>query len=140
MIKLYVDIDGVLLTKRKPEKAEHVESFIDFVLSNFECYWLTTHCKGDSQTALNYLKQYFDNSSLSKLKMFKPTNWDALKLDGIDFESEFYWLDDAPLTYEVEYMRSINKIDRLILVNLENKNELERIKSQLPTRHIAYGG
>ena len=134
--KLYVDIDGVLLTKKQPRKAEGVDTFIDFAISNFQCYWLTTHCKGDSQTALNYLTRYFESSMLNKLTKFKSTTWDALKTDGIDLKSDFYWLDDAPLKYEVNYLKSINKSDRLIIVNLENQNELERIKSQLPTASI----
>lgn len=131
MRKLYVDIDGVLLTKRNPEKAESVEIFIEFITKNFQCYWLTTHCKNDSQTALDYLAKYFDNSLVNQVKKFRPTNWDALKTDGIDIESDFFWLDDAPLNYEVEYLKKINKSDRLIIVNLDNRNELERIKSLL---------
>ena len=47
--KLYIDIDGVLLKNREDKAVEGISSFIRFIVSNFDCYWLTTHCKGDAQ-------------------------------------------------------------------------------------------
>jgi hypothetical protein len=39
--------------------------------------------------------------TLEKLEdAVRPTNWDALKTEAIDFESDFYWLDDNPLQVE----------------------------------------
>lgn len=40
MRKLYLDIDGILLTKRNPRAADGAIELIDYVLSNFDCYWL----------------------------------------------------------------------------------------------------
>ena len=57
MYKLYLDIDGVLLTTKNTKAANGAIEFIDFALSNFECYWLTTHCKdGSSNQVLCYLQ------------------------------------------------------------------------------------
>ncbi len=57
MIKAYLDIDGVLLT-RKHNLPEHIEEFIDFMLSHFDCYWLTTHCRNGENRVINYLSQF----------------------------------------------------------------------------------
>jgi hypothetical protein len=58
MKKLYLDIGGVLLTKRNTEAADLGAEFVDFVTEYFDCYWLTTHCKGSTETALGYLSRY----------------------------------------------------------------------------------
>ena len=58
MKKLYLDIDGVLLTTKNTRVADGAVEFIDLALSNFECYWLTTHCKdGNCNQVLKLLAQ-----------------------------------------------------------------------------------
>jgi hypothetical protein len=127
MKKLYIDIDGVLLTTKQVKPAENVIAFIDFIITNFDCYWLTTHCKGNNQTALAYLKPYFDTSTFDKLKIIKPTYWETLKTEALDFSSDFFWLDDNPFNAEITVLKSHACMDRLIVVNLRNEDELERI-------------
>ena len=132
MIKLYLDIDGVLLTAKHTRAAEGVDEFVDFVTTHFECYWLTTHCKGESRTALKYLKQFMQPEIIKKLEdAVRPINWDALKTEAIDFESDFYWLDDNPLQIERKILKDNDVSDRLILVNLERPNELATIGLEL---------
>lgn len=128
MPRLYLDIDGVLLTKRLPRPADGVEGFIAFAVKNFDCYWLTTHCKGSNLTVLKYLKPYFDSEAYSLMATVKPTNWDTLKTEAIDFDSDFYWLDDAPLNIEIKTMCEAGKSDRLILVDLAREKELVNIQ------------
>lgn len=127
MKKLYLDIDGVLLTAKHTEAAENVVPFINYVTSNFDCYWLTTHCKGNKQTALNYLGKYFDETILYKLEKINPTNWTSLKTEGIDYDSDFFWLDDFPFQSEINILENMNKKESLILVDLNRPDELLRI-------------
>jgi hypothetical protein len=134
MIKLYIDIDGVLLTKRLTEPADGAAKFIEFITTHFDCYWLTTHCKGQSITAINYLKRYFEGETLELLKTIKPTNWETLKTEALDFTSDFFWLDDYPLNIEEEWMKKHDFHDKLIKVNLMNPNELVNVIKQLPTK------
>ncbi|MEK7072577.1 MAG: hypothetical protein AAB969_03335, partial [Patescibacteria group bacterium] len=54
MKNLYLDIDGVLLTKHG-DMALHLVDFLNFATNNFDCYWLTTHCKGDAASAIFHL-------------------------------------------------------------------------------------
>ena len=45
-MKLYIDIDGVLLKLRDPHPAGYAKEFISYIVEHFDCYWLATHCKG----------------------------------------------------------------------------------------------
>ncbi|RZJ93068.1 MAG: hypothetical protein EOO60_06085 [Hymenobacter sp.] len=132
MIKIYLDIDGVLLTAKHTQAAQGVDDFVDFVTAHFECYWLTTHCKGDSKSAIKYLMQFMQPATTEKLKAaVHPTNWDALKTEALDFETDFYWLDDKPLQVEQARLKENGVSDRLILVNLEIPNELAIVSLEL---------
>ncbi|UOQ64477.1 hypothetical protein [Hymenobacter volaticus] len=132
MIKLYLDIDGVLLTTKHTRAAPGVDVFIDFITSHFECYWLTTHCKGDSAPALRYLSRFLHSDTINKLKHgVLPTNWDTLKTEAIDTRSDFYWLDDQPFQAERAYLQANGVADRLITVNLDHPNELLTIQASL---------
>jgi hypothetical protein len=132
MIKLYLDIDGVLLTAKHTRAADGVDEFVDFVTTHFECYWLTTHCKGESRIALKYLKQFMQPETIKRLEdTMRPTNWDALKTEAIDFESDFYWLDDSPLPVERRILEDNDVGDRLVLIDLERPSELANIGLEL---------
>lgn len=125
--KIYLDIDGVLLTTKNPQKAENSGLFVDFLISNFDYYWLTTHCKSDARTAISYLSKYFDDATIELLKQIKPTNWHTLKTEAIDFISDFFWLEDNPMQAEISILEKHSKADSLIVVNLNKKDELKRI-------------
>jgi hypothetical protein len=127
MVKLYLDIDGVLLTKRNAKMADFGAEFIDFVTSHYDCYWLTTHCKGNAETAIQYLSGYYSNSSIEKLRKIKATDWHTLKTEGIDFSSDFYWIDDAPFESEKEHLKQKQALERLLIEDLNQERELERL-------------
>ena len=130
-MKIYLDIDGVLLTSKNTKAAFNSELFIDFLVKSFDCFWLTTHCKGDSKPAIKYLERFFDNTAIALLKQIKATNWDTLKTEAIDFNSEFYWLDDYPFKAEIKVLEDLGLKDRLITVDLNRENEYDKIMSFL---------
>ena len=70
-MKLYLDIDGVLLHTKEDKAAEHAAELIEYITSEFDCYWLTTHCKGDSGPAVQYLSEYFPDRIVKKLFKFE---------------------------------------------------------------------
>lgn len=129
--KIYLDIDGVLLTTKQKKVAEHSVEFINFLIDNFECYWLTTHCKGGNSTVIKYLSMYFDKQTLHKIASIKSTNWTTLKTEGIDFTSDFYWIDDCPFNSEIKILEKNRCSDKLIVANLNNIDELNRITNIL---------
>jgi hypothetical protein len=94
MKNLYLDIDGVLLTTKHTQAAPGVDEFVEFITQHFTCYWLTTHCKGDSAPALRYLSRFLKPATLEKLRQaVRPTNWDTLKTEAIDLASDFFgWM------------------------------------------------
>lgn len=124
-MKLYIDIDGVLLKARDPYPAEYAEEFISYIVEHFDCYWLTTHCKGDTTPTINYLSEYFSDSALEKLKRIKSTMWDTLKTDALDFSSKFIWLDDYIMNAEFAVLEENNCLDAAYKVDLETENLLE---------------
>jgi hypothetical protein len=136
--KLYIDLDGVLIGKNGPHDinntiAKHAEAFLKYSLKNYDCYWLTTHCKeGDNQQVLHRLTIYADEGILSLASDIKPTSWRTLKTEAIDFQSDFYWMDDGPLEVEMKTLRERNVSDRFILVDTRrNPDDLRRVLSIL---------
>ena len=122
-MKLYIDVDGVLLGKTSSEIsdiifAKHAKEFLEFSLAYFECYWLTTHCKdNNSSNVIKYLSPYIDKEILELLLNIKPTKWDTLKTEAINLESNFYWIDDAPLYSEKAALKKYGVFNRWIEIN-----------------------
>ena len=80
MKKLYLDVDGVLLTTKNKRMADNVASFVSYIVENFDCYWLTTHCRdGNTRNVLNVLSHYLPNNIILQLQAVKPTVWDSMK-------------------------------------------------------------
>ena len=126
--KLYLDIDGVLLgqiSRNDPTivLAKHINGFLEFSNLHFDCHWLTTHCKDSNiDNVIKYLSKYSDASTIEYFHKIKPTKWDTLKTEAIDFNSDFFWIDDAPLSIEKEILKKHNKLKNLIQINTR-KNE-----------------
>lgn len=132
MKKLYLDIDGILLMNRNPRAADGAIELIDLILSRFDCYWLTTHCRENSSTnALRRLALYFPESVIEKLKQIKSTQWNTLKTEAIDFNSDFCWLDDYVLEAEKKELERHKCLNNLLLVDLKNDNDLTIIMQKL---------
>ena len=130
-IRLYLDIDGVLLTKRSTKPAEYSNEFIRFIVEHFDCYWLTTHCKGNLNSTWNYLRTYYSEETMCLLKTIKCTNWQTLKTEAIDFDIEFIWIEDGPFDSEIKVLKSRNSKHKLFVVNLNRKNELLNLVNKL---------
>lgn len=132
MKNLYLDLDGVILTK-DGEEARHLKEFLEIVTSEFDCYWLTTHCKGDSLPVLEYLQDKVSKECLEYLKILKPTNWNTLKTEAIDFQKDFIWMDDYIMESEKQILNKNNSLDKFIKIDFKNnpdqlKEEYEKLK------------
>ncbi len=128
-IKLYIDIDGVILKYKGDQVSKDISKFIRFIVANYDCYWLTTHCKGDALTAIDYLSEYLIDEDLRLLQQVKPTDWNTLKTEAIDFTSDFYWIDDYALNAEKEILQMNGKKDSLILADAYKDDILDIMKS-----------
>ena len=120
---LYIDIDGVLLGKKAPENVEiilanHAEKFLKFCISNYDCFWLTTHCKdGTSEELKNILKRYADSSVLSLIDSVATLKWNTFKTEAIDYNKEFYWIEDQLLAYEIDQLKVNNALNRWVQID-----------------------
>ena len=133
-MNLFIDIDGVLLGKsaqtNRPVLANHAKQFLQLALRNYDCYWLTTHCKGDAQTAVDYLMPYLDHDTAELVRQIKATDFKTFKVEALF--GEFLWIDDQPTAYEIEYLDQHNKLACWIQVNTrKNINDLATIFSLL---------
>ena len=121
--KLYIDIDGVMLGKRGPNEYEiclagGAAEFLEFALSNFDCYWLTSRAnQGHTDSAIAALRPYADRATLALAKLVKPTAWATLKTEAIDFKGSFFWLDDQLFPSEEEVLDKHGCFDRWIKVD-----------------------
>jgi len=88
MKDLYLDINGEILTKDgKP--ANYLLDFLKKATENYNCYWLTTHCKGDAKTAVDYLESRLPDEAMNFIRKIKPTSWNTLKTEAINFDNDF---------------------------------------------------
>ena len=132
MKRLYIDVDGVLIpSDKEDELPEHILPFIDFVTANFDCYWLTSYCRGNARLLLKLLAGYFEPIVMEKLIKVKTTNFKKTKAEGIDLSSDFIWIDDSPTVASKNILTEAGRLDRLIVVDLETKDELIRVMELL---------
>lgn len=93
-MNIYLDIDGVLLAKNN-RAADYADEFLQFILKQWPdtTYWLTTYCwHGDNRT-YEVLQPFLRKRTLEGLHKIKPTHWDELKTDAINFKRPFLWFD-----------------------------------------------
>lgn len=121
---IYIDIEGVILT-RGGSPAAHLESFLKFILKNYTVFWLTSRCKGDIKYTLDYLSKFVSPEIIPLLSKIRPTHFEIDKTDAINFNDEFYWLDDEIFASEKNMLEKHDKYDRWIEIDLmKNPNQL----------------
>ncbi len=125
-MKIYLDIDGVLLDTKEYKQMPYLKEFLTtvFGISKGEVYWLSTHTKhGESDIALYHLEEELEKDIFEMIKGIKNTKWNTLKTEGIDINSDFLWFDDVIFQAEYNFLESIGKEHCLIKVK-DNLEEL----------------
>jgi len=120
-MNIYLDIDGVLLTK-SGNQAKFVKEFLEYIVKNHQVYWLTTHCKGDAVFTIRFMERFFDEKTIELMKNILPTSWETLKTEAIDFSKPFLWFDDNVFNVEKEVLKQHNCLDSWVEVDF-NKDE-----------------
>lgn len=121
---IYLDIDGVILT-RGVVPASHLDKFLRYILGNYSVFWLTSKYHGETRKILRYLSQFLSPEIISLLGQVKPTSFDLDKTEAIDFNSNFFWLDDELFDSEKNILRKRNVYDSWIELDLiKNPNQL----------------
>ncbi len=111
-MNIYLDIDGVLITKNG-QPVKNVTQFLKSITKSHDVYWLTTHCRGGESNAVEYLKDKLPKECLMYIKKIKPTDWKTLKTEAIDFTKDFLWYDDYVLMAEKKILVDNNRLSSL---------------------------
>src|SRR3989344_7759766 len=110
---IYIDIDGVILT-RGGVPAAHLDKFLRYILSNYSVFWLTSRCNGNCKYTIKYLSQFLLPESIPLIKRIMPTSFRLDKTEAIDFSKRFFWLDDELFASEVNTLREHDRYDSWI--------------------------
>lgn len=70
-------------------------------------------------------------TTLTELKKVTKADWKDLKTEIFDFDSRFIWLDDNAFESEKRILNKYKRIDVLIVVDLNRKNELREVKMKI---------
>lgn len=114
MMNVYLDIDGVILGTKSPQK--DIEKLIKYILKHFSdsAYWLTTHCRGGTNRCAEWLRQNgFPEELVDEMdRTIKPTDWGVMKTEAIDMNKDFVWLDDSLFLAERYALGARHMLDR----------------------------
>jgi hypothetical protein len=133
-VRLYLDIDGVILGKdsaASPEirLAHHADTLLRLAVAEFEPWWLTTHSDGTIDPILRHLAPYCSTATLDLARRIRPAVFRTLKTEAlVDAGARFLWLDDAPLAVERAWLAERNLLGNWIPVDTRrNPDDLARV-------------
>ena len=121
--KIYFDIDGVLRGTASPQ--EDIILLLRYCLDHYagSLYWLTTHCRnGENHTKFALLDTFSKEFADELYQSFLPTNWEALKTDGIDLDSDFVWFDDNLFESEKKVLEKYLVLDSFFKMDPRDPN------------------
>ncbi len=109
-VKLYLSVEGVLLDRvnRQNRKARGFEAmpfaleFLTWSVSRFDCFWLTDldRCGGKNRIKRAFRIALNERRLPVELEIVfeavNPTVWEDAKIEGIDLDSDFYWIESDP--------------------------------------------
>jgi len=125
-MNFYLDIDGTIITKDH-KQANGLNFFLTSLFKNGDVYWLTTHCKEiNNESLLSYLKPVLDKDNFALITKVKPTVWQTLKTEAINFSEPFQWFDDYILEIEKEVLKKNNSLNNWVRVDLNKNDDLTK--------------
>lgn len=128
-MNIYLDIDGVLLAN-EANAAPHADELLQAILNQYpeSTYWLTTHNWKGENRAKEVLSPHLKPETVALLDRVKPTIWDEMKTDGIDFTKKFLWLDDDLWEDELKELERHDATANFVLIDLsKDPNQLKTI-------------
>lgn len=135
-MKIYLDIDGTMLHEDLWDNTNLAAAGLyEFLvaLRSHETFWLTTHCRdGNPERAREIMKRHVPAELYPDIDRIKPTVWDTLKTEGIDWTGEFIWFDNDISDAEWERFPMADEGQQVYEVNLlENPEQLIEITREL---------
>lgn len=135
-MKVYLDIDDTLLNTRDLyiRPADHIKPFLEYVVNNYDVYWLTTHCNGDASVPVAYLSRFVSSDVVQLIMKIKPTSWKIHKTGAINMDEDFLWFDDTLAWGEEKALQAKNKLSSFVKVDL-GKNPSALLGFITPASH-----
>lgn len=128
-MNIYLDIDGVLLAN-ETHAANYADEFLQAVLETYPAttYWLTTHNWKGENRAKEVLAPHLKPETIVLLDRVKPSEWDELKTDAINFDEDFIWFDDDLWPLELNVLEKHDALEHFIMVDLnKDPNILQKL-------------
>jgi hypothetical protein len=138
-MRLYLDIDGVVLGKRDPTSSEvclahGAPDLLQLALDIFDPWWLTTHSDGEIAPIVRYLTPHCDDEVMTLVRRIPAAAFRTLKTEAL-VGTDFLWLDDAPLFVERQWLADRGLLDKWIEVNTRRRpHDLDRVLPILRAR------
>lgn len=145
--RLYLGVEGFLIHRLdKGQGAERMFrmttyglDFLSWAVERFECRWVTRldHFGGDQRIrralalaqSMRKLPPEFD----LLFEYVWPTYWENSMIEGIDTQSDFYWVTNDVDASSVEVVERLGLQERVILATtLDCGTEVARLQFRLP--------
>lgn len=128
-MNIYLDIDGTMIHEDRWDMENPAAAgLVEFIISlrPHTPYWLTTHCRdGNPERAREIMKRYLPPELHADIDRIKPTVWDVMKTEGIDWSQDFIWFDNDISHSEWEKISHGAPAQQAIEVNLrQNPHQL----------------
>jgi hypothetical protein len=110
---------------RNGQPTAHCFEFLRWAVEFHRPYWLTTRdAHGQHTGILRAFRHAVGSPELpaeieTLLRAVRPTEWFGSKITGVDLASDFVWIDDAPLRAEIETLRGLGLLNRLLVVDTD---------------------
>ena len=116
-MKIFLDIDGVLLTKYG-DLAAGAKKFLLWAIEHHETYWISTRTRDGSHRGA--LQAFHGKLDPEVIKAIRPTSWNILKTDALPLGSrDWVWIDDEILHAERDVLISDGSLGRFIQINFD---------------------
>lgn len=127
IMKIYLDIDGTMIHEDLTENyCKPAKGLIEFLvaLRPYDTYWLTTHCTtGDPENARRIMKEKVPEAYHADIDRIKPTVWQDMKTEALDFSSDFIWFDNDVFDAEWKVLEKCAENQSVVQVDLRTNPE-----------------
>ena len=124
-MNIYLDINGVLLISGT-HAANYADEFLQTILEKYpdSTYWLTTYNWNGQNHTTEVLAPYLKPETMQLLDHIKPTKWNNLKTDAVNFDEDFLWFDDELSPNELKVLEEHEAAEQFILVKLNEDPDM----------------